>query len=127
MLFPAHLQTRELCPQTYSLSLPLEWSQVTHIHTSIKMVRVAMGKCKQPNELNNAIMVTILKLVRFTIQGCPTLQLYWYCINHPVSYFILHYMHARISHMPLDNTALERLKFRCPTSDSYLHVSHQLS
>ena len=36
MLFPAHLQARELCPQTYSLSLPLEWSQVTHIPTSIK-------------------------------------------------------------------------------------------
>ena len=27
---------RELCPQTYSLSLPLEWSQVTHIPASIK-------------------------------------------------------------------------------------------
>ena len=36
MLFPAHLQARELCPQTYSLSLPLEWSQVTHISASIK-------------------------------------------------------------------------------------------
>ena len=36
MLFPAHLQARELCPQTYSLSLPLEWSQVTHIPASIK-------------------------------------------------------------------------------------------
>ena len=36
MLFPAHLQARELCPQTYSLSLPLEWSQVTHIPVSIK-------------------------------------------------------------------------------------------
>ena len=33
---PAHLQARELCPLTYSLSLPLEWSQVTHIPTSIK-------------------------------------------------------------------------------------------
>ena len=31
--FPAHLQTREL---GYSLSLPLEWSQVTHIPASIK-------------------------------------------------------------------------------------------
>ena len=39
MLFPAHLQARELCPQTYSLSLPLEWSQVTHIPTSIKSAR----------------------------------------------------------------------------------------
>ena len=28
---------QEVCPQTYSLSLPLEWSQVTHILTSIKM------------------------------------------------------------------------------------------
>ena len=36
MLFPAHLQARELCPQTYSLSLPLEWSQVAHIPASIK-------------------------------------------------------------------------------------------
>ena len=36
MLFPTHLQARELCPQTYSLSLPLEWSQVTHTPTSIK-------------------------------------------------------------------------------------------
>ena len=36
MLFPAHLQARELCPQTYSLSLPLEWSQVTHIPASMK-------------------------------------------------------------------------------------------
>ena len=36
MLFPAHLQARELSPQTYSLSLPLEWSQVTHIPASIK-------------------------------------------------------------------------------------------
>ena len=36
MLFPAHLQARELCLQTYSLSLPLEWSQVTHIPASIK-------------------------------------------------------------------------------------------
>ena len=35
----AHLQARELCPQTYSLSLPLslEWSQVTQIPTSIKL------------------------------------------------------------------------------------------
>ena len=37
MLFPAHLQGRELCPQTYSLSLPLDWSQVTHIPASIKL------------------------------------------------------------------------------------------
>ena len=36
MLFPTHLQARELCPQTYSLSLPLERSQVTHIPASIK-------------------------------------------------------------------------------------------
>ena len=36
MLFPTHLQARELCPQTYSLSLPLEWSQVTHTSASIK-------------------------------------------------------------------------------------------
>ena len=36
MLFPTHLQARELCPQTYSLSLPLEWSQVTHTPASIK-------------------------------------------------------------------------------------------
>ena len=36
MLFPTHLQARELCLQTYSLSLPLEWSQVTHIPASIK-------------------------------------------------------------------------------------------
>ena len=36
MLFPAHLQARELCPLTYSLSLPLDWSQVTHIPASIK-------------------------------------------------------------------------------------------
>ena len=36
MLFPAHLHARELCPQTYSLSLPLEWSQDTHIPASIK-------------------------------------------------------------------------------------------
>ena len=34
--FSAHLQARELCPQTYSPSLPLEWSQVTHIPASIK-------------------------------------------------------------------------------------------
>ena len=37
MLLPVHLQARELCPQTYSLSLPLEWSQVTHIPASIKL------------------------------------------------------------------------------------------
>ena len=37
MPFPAHLQARELCPQTYSLSLPLEWSQVTHIPAGIKL------------------------------------------------------------------------------------------
>ena len=30
MLFLAYLQARELCPQTYSLSLSLEWSQITH-------------------------------------------------------------------------------------------------
>ena len=36
MLFPTHLQARELCPQIYSLSLPLEWSQVTHTPASIK-------------------------------------------------------------------------------------------
>ena len=30
MLFCTHLQVRKLCPQTYSLSLLLEWSQVTH-------------------------------------------------------------------------------------------------
>ena len=37
MLFPAYLQARELCPQTYSLSLPLEWTQVTHMPASIKL------------------------------------------------------------------------------------------
>ena len=37
MRFPTHLQARELCPQTYFLSLPLEWSQVTHISISIKL------------------------------------------------------------------------------------------
>ena len=36
VLFPTHLQARELCPQSYSLSLPLEWSQVTHAPASIK-------------------------------------------------------------------------------------------
>ena len=35
--FPTHLQASELCPQTYALSLPLEWSQVTHIPASIEM------------------------------------------------------------------------------------------
>ena len=40
MLFPAHLQARELCSLTYSLSLPLEWSQVTHISARIKTSRV---------------------------------------------------------------------------------------
>ena len=44
MLFPAHLQARELCPQTYFLSLPLEWSQVTHIPTSIKSGRAYKPK-----------------------------------------------------------------------------------
>ena len=39
MLFPAHLQARELCPQTYSLSLSLEWSCVTHIPATIKSCR----------------------------------------------------------------------------------------
>ena len=39
MLFPTHLQARELCPQTYCLSLPLEWSQVTHTPASIKSGR----------------------------------------------------------------------------------------
>ena len=37
MLFPTHFQARELCPQTYSLSLPLEWNQVTHTPTSIEL------------------------------------------------------------------------------------------
>ena len=37
--YPTHLQARKLCPQTYSLSLPLEWSQVTHIPASIKSGR----------------------------------------------------------------------------------------
>ena len=36
ILFLVHLQVRELSPQTYSLSFRLEWSQVTHIPTSIK-------------------------------------------------------------------------------------------
>ena len=35
MLFSAHLQARELCPQTYFPSLPLEWRQVTDIPASI--------------------------------------------------------------------------------------------
>ena len=37
ILFPTHLQAKELWPPTYSLSLPLEWSQVTHIPASIKL------------------------------------------------------------------------------------------
>ena len=36
MLFHTHLEVRQLCPQTYSLLLPLELSQVTHTPTSIK-------------------------------------------------------------------------------------------
>ena len=36
MLFPTHLQARELRPQTYSLSLPLECNQVGHTPTNIK-------------------------------------------------------------------------------------------
>ena len=44
MHFSAHLQARELCPQTYSLSLPLEWSQATHIPTSIKLGRAYKPK-----------------------------------------------------------------------------------
>ena len=39
MLFPTHLQSRELCSQAYSLSLPLEWSQVKHTPASIKSGR----------------------------------------------------------------------------------------
>ena len=35
--FPTHLHARELCPQTYSLSLLLEWSQITHMPASIKL------------------------------------------------------------------------------------------
>ena len=34
---PTHLQAVESCPRTYSLSLPLEWSQDTHIPTSINL------------------------------------------------------------------------------------------
>ena len=34
--FPLTSRPGKLCPQTYSLSLPLEWSQVTHIPASIK-------------------------------------------------------------------------------------------
>ena len=45
MLFCTHLQARELCPQTYSLSLPLEWSQVTHASASIKL-----GKAYKPKK-----------------------------------------------------------------------------
>ena len=37
MLFPTHLQAREICSQTYSLSLPLERSQVTHNRASTKL------------------------------------------------------------------------------------------
>ena len=37
MLFCAHFQARESCPQTYPLSLPLEWSQDIHIPASRKM------------------------------------------------------------------------------------------
>ena len=46
MFFPAHLQAmaRELCPQTYSLSLPLEWSQVRHTPASIKSGRAYKPK-----------------------------------------------------------------------------------
>ena len=38
MLFPTHLQARELCPQTYRPChcLLLEWSHVTHIPARIK-------------------------------------------------------------------------------------------
>ena len=33
MHFPTHLYARVVCPQTYSLSLPIEWSQsYTHSH-----------------------------------------------------------------------------------------------
>ena len=35
--FSCSLQARELCPQTHSLSLPLERTQVTHIPASIKL------------------------------------------------------------------------------------------
>ena len=42
--FPTHLQAWELCLQTYSLSLPLEWSQVTHTPASINWVRPTSPK-----------------------------------------------------------------------------------
>ena len=35
MFFPAHLQARELCPQTYSLSLPLDSPLRQALHTQI--------------------------------------------------------------------------------------------
>ena len=47
ILFPAHLQARELRPQTYSLSLPLEWSQVTHIPTSYS---IKLGGAYKPKK-----------------------------------------------------------------------------
>ena len=43
MLFSTHPQDRELCPQTYFLSLLLEWSQVTHVHASIIMSRTSLS------------------------------------------------------------------------------------
>ena len=57
------LTSRELCPQTYSLSLPLEWSQVTHIPATIKL-----GRAHKPEKSafystlpDNCVMIPIFQ------------------------------------------------------------------
>ena len=56
-------QARELCPQTYSLSLLLEWSQVTHIPTSIKSGRAYKPKSQLSTLLlpDNCVMIPLFQ------------------------------------------------------------------
>ena len=74
MLFPTHLQARELCPQTYSLSLPIEWSQVTHIPASINLQtqKVSFYSIFARQLCDDTCLPGWFS--RFAIQGCPTLK-----------------------------------------------------
>ena len=62
MLFPTHLQARKLCPQTYSLSLPLEWSQVSHIPASPK------GQLSAVPLPDNCVMIPVFQDRSLTFQ-----------------------------------------------------------
>ena len=105
MLFSAYLQARKLCPQTYSLSLCLEWSQVIHTPASIKSGRAykpeksALYSIFARQLCDDTILPGWLSAFQYSHEHSSSLRqaLHTQIANHPYKFFFFFFKCCTIS------------------------------